>query len=89
MSTGTGREKLFALSVVLPENHWAAALPALSTARRRAEGAMGAPVGASFDLGGRKKRKSRFWLGPARAGPSNVVDPVSRVSEHFTPRAVV
>jgi hypothetical protein len=49
MSTGTGKERLFAVKVVLPEKHWAAASPALLTARGRAETEAHAPVGASFD----------------------------------------
>jgi hypothetical protein len=57
-STGLAR-RLFAVKVVLPEEHWGLPRPALLTARRRAEKMTDVPVGASFYLGGRTRRKRR------------------------------
>jgi hypothetical protein len=47
---------LFAVTVMLPEEEWASARPALAYIRRLAEEKAGAPVGASFAVPRKRTR---------------------------------
>jgi hypothetical protein len=53
-----GRE-LCAVTVVLPAEQWASALPALAKIRRRAEKKAGVPVAASPAMPRRRERRGR------------------------------